>query len=211
VDPEAALDAQATGAVLLDTRAPDAFASGHLRGSVNVSLDGRFAEFAGDVVRPDQDVVLVADAARATEARVRLGRIGFDRVIGVLVDVETVLVARADLAERARRLPAGDFAAWRDSEPDLQLVDLRNPAEQESGVIPGARSLPLPQLLDRIEELDPQRPTVVYCAGGYRSSIGASVLRSQGFGEVADILGGFDAWRAVRLPIDTTSSPSLAG
>lgn len=211
VEPETALDAQAKGAVLLDTRAPDAFASGHLRGSVNVSLDGRFAEFAGDVVRPDQDVVLVADAGRATEARVRLGRIGFDRVIGVLVDVEAVLVARADLAERARRLAAGDFAAWRDSEPDLQLVDLRNPAEQESGVIPGARSLPLPQLLDRIEELDPHRPTVVYCAGGYRSSIGASVLRSQGFGEVADILGGFDAWRAVRLPIDTTSSPSLAG
>jgi rhodanese-related sulfurtransferase len=57
-------------------------------------------------------------------------------------------------------------------------------------------------LLERIVELDPDRPTVVYCAGGYRSSIGASVLRSRGFAEVADILGGFDAWRAVGLPVE---------
>jgi hydroxyacylglutathione hydrolase len=211
LDVAAALDAQARGAILLDTRAPDTFASGHVRGSVNVSLDGRFAEYAGDVVRPDQDIVLVADAERAREARVRLGRIGFDRVVGVLVEVETALVTHGDLAERARRLGAADLAGWRDRDPEVQVVDLRNPGEQEWGMVPGARSIPLPRLLDRISELAPDRPTVVYCASGYRSSIGASVLRARGFRDVADIVGGFDAWRAIGLPIGDATPAAVAG
>jgi hydroxyacylglutathione hydrolase len=202
LDLAAVLAAHAEGAVVLDTRAPDAFASGHLRGSVNVSLDGRFAEYAGDVIRPGQRVALIADSGRELEARVRLARIGFDDVVGALPDIEGMLVAHEDLAERARRLSAADLAQWRETAPDLQLVDLRNPNEQELGIVPGARSIPRPTLLERIVELDPDRPTVVYCAGGYRSSIGASVLRSRGFAEVADILGGFDAWRTVGLPVE---------
>jgi hydroxyacylglutathione hydrolase len=81
-----------------------------------------------------------------------------------------------------------------DGEVDaLQVVDVRNPGETAPGVIPGAATLPLPQLTARMSELDPARPTVVYCASGYRSSIGASVLAAAGFDDVSDLLGGYEA------------------
>ncbi|MGH9086270.1 MAG: MBL fold metallo-hydrolase [Acidimicrobiales bacterium] len=190
-----ALDLARAGAVLLDTRAPESFASGHLRGSINVGLDGRFAEYAGDIVRPGQQVVLLGDAGRGTEAKVRLARIGFDAVAGEVPDIEAVLTAHPDLATSARRLPAADVAAWLADDPDLQLVDVRNPAEIEvGGTLPGARNVPLPQLLDHLDDLDPSRPTVVYCAGGYRSSVAASTLAAHGFAHVADLIGGYGAW-----------------
>ena len=192
---------RAAGGVVLDGRSDEAFASGHLRGSINVGLDGRFAEYAGDVVRPGQPIVVVTDAGREAEAKVRLARIGFDRVVGAVVDVERVLSEHPERAERATRIPATDLADWRADEPDLQLVDVRNPSEQAAGALPGAVLVPLASLLDRIEELDPARPTVVYCAGGYRSSIAASLLRALGFARVADLQGGFTAWAAAELPV----------
>lgn len=190
-----ALDLGRAGAVLLDTRAPESFASGHLRGSINVGLDGRFAEYAGDIVRPGQQIVLLGDTGRGTEAKVRLARIGFDAVAGEVPAIENVLAARPDLATAARRLPAADVAAWLAEEPDLQVVDVRHAGEtMVGGTIPGARNLPLPQLLDHLDELDPTRPTVVYCAGGYRSSVAASALVAHGFTHVADLIGGYGAW-----------------
>jgi rhodanese-related sulfurtransferase len=163
---------------------------------VNVGLDGRFAEYAGDVVRPGQSVVLVGDHGRSDEARVRLSRIGFDDVVGALEDVEAVLAARPELARQARRLPAVEVAAWLAEDPALQVVDVRNPGEFALGAVPGARNLPLPRLLERVDELDPDAPTIVYCAGGYRSSAAASALRSLGFRTVADMIGGYEAWPA---------------
>jgi glyoxylase-like metal-dependent hydrolase (beta-lactamase superfamily II)/rhodanese-related sulfurtransferase len=186
------------GAVLVDTRSPESFASGHVRGSVNVGLDGRFAEYAGDVVRPGQAVVLLGDEGRGTEARVRLARIGFDDVVGEVADVESVLAQHPDLAETAARLPAHDVAAWLAEDGDqVQVLDVRNPGEVEAGALPGARNVPLPQLLDHLDDLDRERPTVVYCAGGYRSSVAASTLRAHGFGPVADLIGGYGAWAAL--------------
>jgi len=188
------------GAVVVDVRPPESFASGHLRGSINVGLDGRFAEYAGDVVRAGQAVVVVTDEGRETEAKVRLARIGFDRVRGAVIDVEELLADRPDLAAQGRRLSARDLASWRDDEPGLQVVDVRNPAEQEPGIVPGVVRIPLAQLLDRHGALDASAPTVVYCAGGYRSSTAASLLRSVGFTQVADLQGGYDAWAAAGLP-----------
>ena len=190
-----ALELASGGAVLLDTRSPESFASGHLRGSVNVGLDGRFAEYAGDVVRPGQQVVLLGDADRGTEARVRLARIGFDAVCGEVPDIEAALANRPELAAPAPRLPAAEVAAWLAEEPDVQVIDVRNPGEtQVGGSIPGARNLPLPQLLDHLDDLDRRRPAIVYCAGGYRSSVAASTLRAHGFTHVADLIGGYGAW-----------------
>jgi len=191
-----ALERAQRGAVLLDTRPPESFASGHLRGSVNVGLDGRFAEYAGDIVRPGQEVILLGEAGRGLEAKVRLARIGFDDVVGEVPAIETVLTDRPELATSASRLPAADLAAWLAEEPDLQVVDVRNPGETAAGVVPGARNVPLPSLLDHLDELDRDRPTVVYCAGGYRSSVAASALRAHGFSVVADLIGGYGAWAA---------------
>ena len=195
------------GGVLLDARSPGEFASGHLRGAVNVGLEGRFAEYAGDVIRPDQPIVVVADSGRGTEARVRLARIGFDRVAGAVEDVERVLLEHPELAERSRRLSAAEVADVQTGFEGLQIVDIRNPGEQDEGVIDGATRIPLARLLGRLGELDPRVPTVVYCAGGYRSSVGASLLRAHGFDSVADLQGGFSAWVAAGLPVTSAVTP----
>jgi rhodanese-related sulfurtransferase len=80
--------------------------------------------------------------------------------------------------------------------PGLVLIDVRNAAEVERGSIRGARNISLPALLGRLGELDQSAPTVVYCAGGYRSAIVASLLRSRGFSDVSDLVGGYAAWEA---------------
>ena len=193
IDIGLALQLQADGAVLIDARPSDLFASGHLRGSINVGLDGRFAEYTGNVLRPGQAVVLITEPDREREAKVRLARIGFDRVVGALHHVENALVEHPELAEQAARITFSELQAWRATEPDLQVVDVRNEGERSNGSITGSVSLPLPTLLDRIGELDPTRPTVVYCAGGYRSAVAASTLRAHGFELVADLVGGYGA------------------
>lgn len=208
---EEALEAVRSGAVVLDTRIPEIFASGHIAGSINVGLDGRFAEYAGDVVSPNQDIILVADEGRETEAKVRLARIGFDKVMGHLKEVERILVERPELAERSSRITAADFAKWRDDQ-SLQVVDVRNLGELELGLVPGARSAPLAVLISSIEQgaLDPAAPTVVYCAGGYRSSIAASTMRNRGFKQVAELQGGFPAWVGAEFPVAELSTNGVS-
>jgi hydroxyacylglutathione hydrolase len=180
---------------VLDTRDPIDFAAGHLRGSINVGLHGRFAEFAGDVLPPDRPVVLVSDPGTELEAKVRLARVGFDRIDGALADPLRVLVEHADVVEPSSRLTVQEFEARQRDVPGLQIADVRNPGETDVGVIPGAVTMPLPQLTSRLRELDPTRPTVVYCASGYRSSIAASALAAAGFDDVSDLLGGYEAWK----------------
>ena len=150
-EPPAALDLDEAlalaeeGAALIDTRSPESFASGHVRGSVNVGLDGRFAEYAGDVVRPGQRIVLLGDAGRGTEAKVRLARIGFDEVAGAVDGVERVLADRPDMAAPARRLPARDVADWLADDPEVQVVDVRNPGEvADSGTLARCPADPAP-------------------------------------------------------------------
>jgi hydroxyacylglutathione hydrolase len=144
---------------------------------------------------------VVTDPGREDEARIRLARIGFDHVVGALHDVDRVLVEHPELAERAPRVSASELEAWRREAPDLQIIDVRNPNECAAGVIEGSVNLPLPNLLDRLGEIDPARPTVVYCAGGYRSATAASLLRSLGHGTVADVYGGYGACATDQTPV----------
>lgn len=187
------LAAQRDGAVVIDTRDAASFAAGHLAGSINVGLDGRYAETVGAVVEPDTPVVLVCDPGAEQSAKLRLGRIGFDRVLGVLDGGAATLAAHPEVVERASRLTAAQLEERRRQVPGLQLVDVRQPAEHAVGMLPGALPLPLTQLRARTGELDLGAPIVVYCAGGYRSSVAASLLRAAGAVDVSDVLGGFGA------------------
>ncbi len=190
----AAVDA---GAVLVDGRTPEEFGAGHLRGAVNIGLEGRYAEFAGSVITPDVDLILMTEPGRELEGKNRLARIGFDRVVGYLAEPYQVMLANRGDVQIASRLTAPGFGQRAAEVAGLQIVDVRNPGEAEAGMIPGAVNIPVGQLPDRLAELDPARPTVVYCAGGYRSSVAASLLRQRGFADVSDILGGYNAWEAV--------------
>ena len=182
------------GAVMIDGRDPEAFGHGHLAGSINVGLNGRYAEFAGSTVPSDVDIVLVVDEGFELEGKNRLARIGFDRVVGYLADPLGAMADHPERVQRASRLTAVELDRVRADEARLQLVDVRNPGEVQVGMIGDAVNIPVGQLPGRVDELDPSVPTVVYCAGGYRSSVAASVLRQAGFGDVSDLLGGFGAW-----------------
>ena len=186
--------ATAAGAVLIDGRDSEDFARGHFDGAVNIGLAGRYAEFAGSVIKPDVDLVLMVDDGFELEAKVRLGRIGFDRVIGHLAEPLRAMLEHPEDVIAASRLTAVDFTERQRSVADLQIVDVRNPGEAAHGMIPTAVNIPVGQLPSRLGELDASRPTVVYCAGGYRSSVAASVLRNAGFDDVSDIRGGYTAW-----------------
>ncbi|KUI31631.1 sulfurtransferase [Mycobacterium sp. IS-1742] len=187
-------DAMKAGAILVDGRGPEEFALGHLRGAVNIGLAGRYAEFAGSVVPTDVDIVLFTEPGQELEGKNRLARIGFDRVIGYLDRPFEVMVNHQAEVQMASRLTAKAFDERVADVSNLQIVDVRNPGEVAAGTIPNALTIPVGQLPSRVAELDPAKPTVVYCAGGYRSSVAASLLRQNGFGDVSDILGGYNAW-----------------
>ncbi|HSF26170.1 MAG TPA: MBL fold metallo-hydrolase [Actinomycetes bacterium] len=189
------------GAIALDTREPADFATGHLRGAINVGLQGRFAEWAGDVLDPDCEIVLVGEPAAALESRVRLARIGFDRVVGCLDDPSSLLIDHPDLVEASSRLTIDQLAELLELESTIQLVDVRGTAETAEGTLIGARVIPLAALVESLGLLDPLAPIVVNCASGYRSVIAASVLRHAGFTDVSDLIGGYGAWAGARLPI----------
>ncbi|HEX7826246.1 MAG TPA: rhodanese-like domain-containing protein, partial [Mycobacterium sp.] len=142
----------------------------------------------------DVDIVLFTDPGQELEGKTRLARIGFDRVIGYVVEPYQALVDHRRDVQVASRLTAKAFDQRAAELPNLQIVDVRNPGEVEAGAIPNAISIPVGQLPARLGELDPAKPTVVYCAGGYRSSVAASLLRQNGFKDVSDILGGYGAW-----------------
>ncbi|MFV0459904.1 MAG: MBL fold metallo-hydrolase [Actinomycetales bacterium] len=189
--------AVADGAVIHDARPPQEFATAHLRGAINVPADGRMAETAGMVFTPQQRIVIVAPPGSEQETAVRFARIGFDHVLGYLAEPEEYFLTHQDEVTRSSRLTVEQADAARANVTELQLVDVRNPGEVANGMIEGARHIPLAELARRTDELDPGKPVLAYCAGGWRSSVGASLLRSRGFADVSDILGGYGAWSSV--------------
>ncbi|MFJ8294539.1 rhodanese-like domain-containing protein [Streptomyces sp. NPDC094447] len=186
-----------SGAVVVDARTPQDFAAGHLRGAVNVPADGRFAEQAGTVLDPADELLVIAPENRAEEVVTRLARIGLDRVAGHLRDPEEALEELADEVAPASRLTAVRLrAALAGDRPPL-LIDVRTRGEREAaGFLDDALHIPLSELPRRTAELPADRPLVVHCAGGHRSSVAASLLRQRGFADVSDVLGGYAALSA---------------
>ena len=198
--------AQRNGAVVLDTRDPSEFAAGHLIGSINIGLAGRYAEFAGGVIQPGVAMVLVADEGEELESKIRLARIGFDNVFGYLENPLGVFNANPDDVSRSSRLDVSGLQQALTSVDGVQIVDVRQPGETASGAIPDAYLIPLTTLNTQLATLDASKPTIVYCAGGYRSSIAASRLAAAGFSDVSDLLGGFAAWQGAGAPITSSEN-----
>ncbi|HXT01763.1 MAG TPA: MBL fold metallo-hydrolase [Elusimicrobiota bacterium] len=188
------------GAQLLDVRDPADFAGAHWRGALNVGLDGKFATWAGSVLDRERPIVLIADAGREREAVTRLARVGFDRVTGALAGGMEALARRPDLLEETPRLTARALDERLASKEPPLVVDVRSDAERAEGFIAGSVHAPLSKWPGGIPDLPAGRAVAVYCAGGYRSSIAASLLRASGRRDVADLVGGFAAWREEGLP-----------
>jgi hydroxyacylglutathione hydrolase len=198
---ERVLALQAEGAQVLDTREAGEFAAAHLAGSVNIGLGGQYATWAGTVLKHEAPIVIIADPGREGESAVRLGRIGFDQVAGYLADGLRSLESRPELTATTERISA-PLAAERLAGADPPLaIDVRARGEREAKHIAGSVNVPLNHLTERLAELPADRPLLVVCAGGYRSSIAASLLQRHGFTAVSEIAGGITAWEAAQLPI----------
>ena len=197
---------QSVGAQILDVREPAEFAAAHLVGSVNIGLAGQFASWAGTVLSREKPIVIIADPGREHEAATRLGRIGFDHIAGSLQNGLKSLESRPDLTAHTDRLSAqlaADRVAAAKGDQAAVVLDVRTPREREQKHIGGSISVPLNHLAERLSELPANRPLLVHCAGGYRSSIAASLLQRDGFTDVSEIAGGIAAWEAAMLPVET--------
>jgi rhodanese-related sulfurtransferase len=164
-------------------------------------LGGQYASWAGTLLDRERPIVLLADPGREEEAALRLGRIGFDVVAGYLRNGMQALDGRADLVALSERIvPSIAAEALSSSEPPV-VIDVRTPQEWRTGHIEGSRNLPLSRLAGQMGDVPAGRPLLVHCAGGYRSSIAASLLRRQGFRNLTELAGGLGAWEAAGLPI----------
>jgi len=205
---DALLELQAAGAQILDTRDPAEFAAAHLAGSINIGLVGQYATWAGTVLDRKHPIVLIADPGRENEAAIRLGRIGFDHVAGYLKDGLRSLESRPELTVTTERLSAQFAAELLSSAQPPLAIDVRAPREREQKYIAGSLGIPLNHLVEKLETLPKDRPLLIYCVGGYRSSIAASLLQSNGLNRVSEIAGGIVGWEAAKLPVQTAQALS---
>jgi len=193
------------GAQFLDARDPAEYAKGHLAGSINIGLGGQYATWAGTVLDRSKPIVIIAEPGREQEAALRLGRIGFDHVMGYLPGGMEALAERPDLVWPTERvtaqMAADELAAGLTAAETPVVLDIRNPREWATKHIPGSVNIPLNRLQERIAEVPRDRRVVVHCAGGYRSSIAASILHQYGITNLIEIAGGLAAWDAAHLPV----------
>jgi len=199
--------ANETGAIVLDVRHQDDYAKGHIPRSIFIGLDGSFAPWVGALVADvKQPILLVADAGREDEAVTRLSRVGFDNTLGYL---------------------KGGFDAWKNASMEYDVVssisaavfkkeivkekqpvfDVRKESEYLSEHVLDAINTPLDFLNDHLAEF-PERSFFVYCAGGYRSMIAASILKSRGIHNLIDIKGGFEAIKEAGVPVSEFVCPT---
>jgi hydroxyacylglutathione hydrolase len=185
---------QNTGAQVLDVRDPADFEGAHLVDSLNIGLGGKFATWAGTLLDRARPIVIIAEPGREYEAAMRLGRIGFDHVAGYLKGGMQPLAMRPDLVRRTERMTAATLAELFASAEPPSILDVRTAREWQEQHIGGSLNIPLNHLEERLHEVPRDRPLVVHCQTGYRSSIAVSLLRRHGVHAVADLVGGIAAW-----------------
>jgi len=183
--------------VVLDVRSASDFGSGHLPGSINIGLGGQFAIWAGSLIPMQSPIVIVAESDdKVAEARMRLARVGLENVAGYLRGgVQSWRAAGLELAA-VPQVSVDQLHEMIESKSDLQVIDVRRPAEYQSGHIAPAITAPLAELQKTLASLAavPSKKTAVVCAGGYRSSAATGILEQHGFSNLINVTGGTAAW-----------------
>jgi hydroxyacylglutathione hydrolase len=192
---------QSEGAIVLDTRPAMEFAVAHVPGSVHIALSGQYASWAARILGLDRRIILVGeDADQLRESQLRLARVGIEHVDAYLDGGITGWIQSGYELDYIPQVSVQELAELQEKEKDhLAILDVREPGEVETGAFENSIRIPLGQLADRTSELDPTKLIVVHCKGGYRSSIATSILRRAGLQEIADLTGGFDAWKSADL------------
>jgi len=198
------------GDPVIDVRSTASFAEGHIPGTLNIPNGTSFTTWAGSLISPDRDILLLSDdAARLGAARRKLALVGLDRVAGWGTrDAREEWEHDIGPLEGTQRIDVATLA----NAPDRVIIDVRGTSEWRSGHIAGASHLYLGDLERLSEDMPRDRPIAVQCQGGTRSAIAASLLQARGFTNVANVVGGIKAWRAAGKPLvredSTPESPT---
>jgi hydroxyacylglutathione hydrolase len=195
--PDEVLRLQAEGLLVVDTRPAIEFAVAHIPGSIHIALTGQYASWAARVLGLYERIVIVGeDDDHVRESQLRLARVGVENVVGYLQGGLMGWIMSGHDVDYIPHITAQELHELRASEGDhIAILDVREPGEVEAGAIPGSVRVPLGELAKRAHELDPSKLVVVHCKSGYRSSIATSLLRRAGFRDIANLTGGYDAWR----------------
>jgi rhodanese-related sulfurtransferase len=189
-----------TGAVALDVRPFDAFGGQHVPGSWNLDINGNFATFAGWTLPADAEILLVApDESAVRSAAVMLRRVGLDNVFGYLEGGMLGWNVAGLPTEHIPQIDPQELNRMVKSKSEIILVDARSPQEFMAISIPGAVNIPAPDLRHRHAELPRDKPVVILCSTGMRSSLAASILKSKGFKDVKSLAGGMTGYAASGL------------
>lgn len=204
LSPQEVLELREAGHVLLDVRSAADFGAAHVPGSVNIGLGGQFAMWAGSLIPLNAAIVVIADThAQVDEAVVRLARVGMENVKGYLDGGVQSWIDAGLPVDSIDQVTVGQLKEQIASR-DLQIVDVRRPAEYENGHVPRAFNAPLANLDKSLGPLplEKDKLTAVICAGGYRSSAAASLLQKQGFSNLLNVSGGTGAWVQAGYPVE---------
>lgn len=184
--------ANETGALLLDTRKAEDFAAGFIPNSINIGLDGSFAQWVGEMI-PDvkQEILLITYPNKQEEAITRLSRVGYDNTIGYLEGGFTSWTAVGKEYETVGRISPKEFESIHNTSKPL-VFDVRKKSEFDSEHIIGAINVPLNEINMHLSQFPKEKFFVLHCAGGYRSMIAASILKQRGWEDVVDVKGGFE-------------------
>jgi hydroxyacylglutathione hydrolase len=183
--------ANETNALVLDTRNATDFANGFIPNSINIGLDGSFAQWVGEMI-PDikQEILLVSNVGYEEEAMIRLSRVGYDGTIGYLEGGFESWKKSGKEVETVKRITAEEYAKIQATEKQL-TIDVRKHSEFDSEHIIDAVNIPLNEINKHLAEIPKDKPFMLHCAGGYRSMIAASILKQRGWDNFTDIIGGF--------------------
>lgn len=200
--------ANETGALILDTRKADDFAKAFIPNSINIGLDGSFAQWVGEMI-PDikQEILLVTDKGREEEAIIRLSRVGYDGAIGYLKGGFHSWEKSGKEVDTAKRITADDFAKNYDAANQI-LIDVRKKSEFASEHVLGAINIPLNEINKHLSEFPKDKPFILNCGGGYRSMIATSILKQRGWENFTDIIGGFTEIQKTNVPKSDYVCPS---
>ncbi|MFY8131925.1 MAG: rhodanese-like domain-containing protein, partial [Bacteroidia bacterium] len=192
-------------ALVLDTRSADEFAQGHIPNSIFIGIDGGFAPWVGTLI-PDiqQKLLIVAPEGREEEVVTRLARVGYDYALGFLKGGIAAWEADGREIETIQRLTPEALKNESESHPENIILDVRKPGEFQAEHVLNVQHLPLDFINENMAELNRKQRYLIHCAGGYRSMIFASILKSRGFDNIADVIGGFGKIKASGL-FETTN------
>lgn len=192
--------AEAENALILDTRAPQDFVKGFIPGSIFIGIDGNFAPWVGTMITDlSQPILFIADEGREEEVVMRLSRVGYDHTLGFLEGGIKAWKAAGKQLDTIESVSAEDFAAQY-GKGDLNILDVRRPGEYDGGHLEKAQNLPLDYLNEQMAEIKPENTYYLHCAGGYRSVITASILKSRNFDHLINVEGGYGKIAQTSLP-----------